>query len=177
MALKTIYGEGFGPLPGCVHHARKGWHTQIAGEYQKPSGVIGVVVAPKFPDLDIIRKTIREGAERRPEDVWVIREKPQANHAVVAVWETLDELGIEPMLAPLNPAWAAKREEHGYDLRRKWADAELSNTCERVIVFHDISSQVTAGWGDKLCAARVFIIERGEKRTAAKRKGRKPVGA
>lgn len=157
----------------------KGWHTQVSGVYEKPTGVIGVVVAPKFPDLDIIREKIREGIEKRPNDVWVIREKPQANHAVNVVWDTLTEAGIEPFHVPLVEAWRAKRDEHGYDLRRRWADAELSTTCERVIVFHDKSSQVTAGWADPdaVRTARVFVIERGKKKPVKRRTGRKPVGA
>lgn len=167
----------------------KGWHTQVAGEYERPTGVIGVVVAPKFPDLDIIREKIREGAQRRPDDVWVVREKPQANHAVNAVWETLDELGIEPLLVPLVPCFKVKTDTVSFDGRRKWADAEMRMTCERVIVFHDKSSNVTAEWGrfdgfDKpytpgrdRCIARVFVIERGQKKTAKRRAGRKPVGA
>ena len=161
-----------------------GWHTQIEGDYEKPVNVIGVIVAPKFPDLDLIREKIEEGIARvAPDTVWVIREKPQANHSVNVVWDVLTEHGIEPLLAPLVPAWKSKGIERddsivgAYDLRRRWADAELSNTCERVIVFHDPSSQVTAGWQDRHCAAKVFIIERGKKRKAPARRGRKPVGA
>jgi hypothetical protein len=169
-----------------------GWHQQIGGEYEKVTGVIGIVCAPKFPDHDIIREKIREGVERRPGDVWVIREKPQANHAVNVVWETLEELGIEPFHVPLVAAWASKGTPlaydavtrkpsitaGAYDLRRKWADAELGTTCERIIVFHDKSSNVTADWGDPTTprTARVFVIERGKKKSVKRRTGRKPTG-
>ena len=150
-----------------------GWRTQVVGEYEKPTNVIGVVVAPKFPDANLIREKMEEGIARvSPDTVWVIREKPQENHAVNTVWDVLTEHGIEPLLVPLVPAWKGET----YDLRRKWADGELSNTCERVIVFHDASSQVTAGWRDRACAAKVFVIERGEKRKTPARKGRKPAG-
>lgn len=188
MAVKFI--TGFGALAGAVQHVREGWRTQVAGEYRKPTGVIGIVVAPKFPDPDIIREKIREGVERRPDDVWVIREKPQKDHAVNVVWETLDELGVEPFHVPLVDAWKSKGIEidHGgpdlierigaYDLRRRWADAELSATCDRIIVFHDKSSNVTAAWGDPDAhhVARVFVIERGKKKVAKRRTGRKPQG-
>ena len=174
----------------------KGWHTQVAGEYERPTGVIGVVVAPKFPDLDLIREKIAEGAQRvAPETVWVVREKRQRGHAVNAVWDVLEEHGIEPLLVPLVPAWrhrSAKYRAHQaargrlvfwermadpeYDLRRRWADAELGNTCERVIVFHDKSSDVTKKWAEeKECSAKVFVIERGIKRAALAKRGRKPV--
>ena len=150
-----------------------GWHTQIAGEHTPPVGVIGVVVAPKFPDLEVIREKIREGIERvSPETVWVIREKPQRNHAVNIVWEELRAAGIEPFHADLVPAWKGDT----YDFRRKWADYELGNTCSKVVVFHDKSSQVTDGWRERLCVARVFVIERGEKKKV-QRRGRKPVDA
>lgn len=177
----------------------KGWHTQVAGVYEKPTGVIGVVVAPKFPDLDIIREKIREGIEKRPNDVWVIREKPQKDHAVNVVWDTLTEAGIEPFHVPLVPAFKRRekveyRERRGkggrvvflermnnpeYDLRRRWADAELASTCERVIVFHDKSSQVTAGWADTdaVRTARVFVIERGKKKPVKRKTGKKPIGS
>lgn len=151
-----------------------GWHTQIAGEYERPKGVIGVVVAPKFPDLDLIREKIEEGVVRvAPETVWVIREKRQRNHAVSAVWEVLQAHGIEPLHVPLVSAWKGE----GYDLRRRWADYELGNTCERVIVFHDASSNLTEEWGDRPCQARVFVIERGEKPLPPQKKGKKPIGA
>lgn len=160
-----------------------GWHTQVTGEFEPPKGVIAVVVAPKFPDLALIREKIEEGIARvHPDTVWVIREKPAANHAVTAVWDVLTEHGIEPILAPLVPAWkSAGVEREGekvgaYDLRRKWADAELGSTCERVIVFHDKSSNVTAGWIDGHRIAKVFVIERGKKRAAPRRTGRKPAG-
>lgn len=173
MAVKLIVSEG--PLAGAVQHVQRGWHSQVGDVFTAPKGVIGVVVAPKFPDLDIIRQTILDGIEKRPDDVWVIREKPQANHAVTVVWETLSEAGIEPFLVPLVDAWLAKREEHGYDLRRKWADAELGSTCDRIIVFHDKTSQVTASWADKDAPriARVFVIERGKKKPVKRRAGRK----
>lgn len=171
MSLKFISASG--PLAGAVQHVRPGWHTQVAGEYERPKGVIGVVVAPKFPDLDLIREKIKEGVSRvAPETVWVVREKPQRGHAVNAVWEVLEAHGVEPLHVSLVPAWKGE----GYDLRRRWADYELGNTCERVIVFHDSSSNVTADWSDRLTAARVFVIERGQKRAAPKRRGRKPIG-
>jgi hypothetical protein len=151
-----------------------GWHTQVAGEYEKPTGVIGVVVAPKFPDLEVIRGKIEEGIARvAPETVWVVRERPQKNHAVNVVWQVLKKNGIEPLHVPLVPAWQSNE----YDLRRHWADYELGNTCERVVVFHDASSNVTAEWKSRLCAAKVFVVERGQAKKVKRRTGRKPVGA
>ena len=152
-----------------------GVRTQIAGEYEAPKGVIGIVVAPKFPDPQIIRDKIEEGIARvSPDAVWVIREKRQTNHAVNAAWETLEAHGIEPMLAPLTPAWKGEK----YDLRRAWRDAEMHSYCERIVVFHDITSHVTAEFADRKdrSPAKVFVIERGKKKTPRARKGRKPVG-
>jgi hypothetical protein len=179
--------------------AQLGPRTQIAGEHEKPKGVVGVVVAPKFPDLGIIREKIEEGIARVSSDtVWVIREKPQANHSVNAVWETLAAHGIEPFIAPLLPCYKADgrryREIRGksgrvvvleriahpatYDLRRVMRDAEMHSYCERIVVFHDITSHVTAEFVARKdrSVAKIFVIERGKKKAPRQRQGRKPVG-
>lgn len=156
----------------------KGWCSGLDGfPYEPPKGVVGIVVAQNFPAPELIREKLEEGIARvAPETVWVMREAPKSNHAVTVAWDVLHEHGVEPIQSPLVPFFVAKRDEHGYDLRRKWRDAELMSTCERIIVFHDASSNITAEWKKiEHSVAKIFVIERGKKRIAA-RKGRKPVG-
>lgn len=153
------------------------WKNGLHGfDYQPPNGVIGVIVAQKFPEPDLIREKLEEGLARvAPETVWVLREAPKANHAVSVAWDTLRANGIEPFLAPLLPFFARKG-DGGYDLRRSWRDAELRTTCERIIVFHDVSSNVTAEWTTARGPAKIFVIERGKKKRAVRKPARRPVG-
>ncbi len=140
------------------------------GHYEPVRGVIGIVVAPKFPDEAIIREKLEEGIARVPADtVWVMRTPRKKNDAVSVAWDVLEEHGIEPVLAPsLTKVWKT----HSV----MWRDSELLNTCERVIVFHDISSHVTDKFATtEYCSAKVYKIERGTKRKV-QRKGRKPQG-
>lgn len=154
------------------------WATQIGGEWEAPRGAIGVIVAQKFSDRDLISEKLEEGIARvAPDTVWILRESPKSNHAVTAAWDTLRAHDIEPFLAPLLPYFTRKDDEHGYDVRRAWRDSELRRTCERIIVFHDASSNVTAEWRDALGPAKIFVIERGAKAKRKPAKGRKPVGA
>lgn len=161
----------------------------------KPKGVIGIVIAQNFPDLDLIREKLIEGIGRvGPDTVWVMREAPRAKHAAQVAWDTFGEFGIEPILAPLVPYWKysrsgyvpqigksgrcvyLKRETIARDDRATMRDAELRNTCERIIVFHDKSSGVTAAWKNLESArAKIYVVERGKKK-ATPRKGRKPAG-
>lgn len=152
-----------------------GWCQRLdCAPWEHPKGVVGIVVAQNFPDLGLIRAKLEEGIERvAPETVWVMREAPHKDHAVVAAWDTLRAHDIEPFLVPLVPAW---RLADAYDLRTKWRDAELRSTCERIIVFHDVSSGVTAAWAKvEHSVAKMFVIERGKKKRAPY-KGRKPIG-
>ena len=85
------------------------------------------------------------------------------------------EFEIEPIQAPLVPAWKLE----GHDLRASQRDIEMRYTCERIIVFHDKSSGVSSEWvkyrDNRLSRAKIFVVERGKKKRAA-RKGRKPQG-
>lgn len=156
-----------------------GWATQISGEFIAPKGVIGIVVAQKFPEPDLIREKLLEGISRvSPDTVWIMRDQERKSHAATVAWDVFRECGIEPFLAPLNPAWKSE----GYDLRAKWRDGDMRMSCERIIVFHDKSSGITADWADygpsggSECIAKIFVVERGKKKVVA-RKGRKPQGA
>lgn len=185
---------------------RRGWHTELDAPKvraalekpaQKPQGVIGIVVAQKFPEPELIRMKLIEGISRvHPDTVWVMRDQARKSHAATVAWETFAEYGIEPFLSELVPAW--KRSEQrwtqhigptgrvvyltplppvSYDHRAAWRDAEMKTTCERIIVFHDASSGITAEWKDhEHSIAKIYVVERGKKKRAA-RKGRKPVGA
>jgi hypothetical protein len=154
-----------------------GWAQQIGGEYVAPKGVIGIVVAQKFPDPEAIRKTLLDGIERvAPDTVWVMRDAPRANHASTFAWRTFEGAGIEPFLAPLTPAWQKKGTEHDYDLRAHWRDVEMRATCERIIVFHDKSSNITAEWLDYRdngqSIAKIYVVERGKVKVKKYKKGR-----
>jgi hypothetical protein len=178
-----------------------GWRTQIAGDYEPPKGVIGIVVAQKFPDPEVIRKTLEDGFARvAPDTVWVMREAERKGHAVNFAWQTFKAHGITPLLAPLVPAWKSNgianeydietRKPSGYlgayDKRAEWRDIEIRDTCERVIVFHDKSSNITADWIDccedrkehpgdgSNCHAKIYVVERGKVKVKRYKKGRKP---
>lgn len=156
-----------------------GWAQQIElpdhpVEYVAPKGVVGIVVAQKFPDPKAIRKTLLDGIERvAPDTVWVMRDAPRANHASTFAWRTFESEGIEPFLAPLTPAWKAK---DAYDLRAHWRDVEMRATCERIIVFHDKSSNITAEWLDYRdngqSIAKIYVVERGKVKVKKYKKGR-----
>lgn len=184
---------------------RPGWHSQIGDEFVAPKGVIGIVVAQAFPDEAVIREKIIEGIQRaHPDTVWVMREQPREKHAAKIAWDTFEQFGVEPILAPLVPHWNypvgaeyrhVGREKHRqrlvyktHDVRATHRDIELRATCERIVVFHDAKSGVTSEWieyadarrehpGDgEHCFAKVYVVERGKKKVA-RRKGRKPVGS
>lgn len=147
-----------------------GWAQHLDDHYEQPTGVIGIVVAAKFPEPDLIREKLEEGIARVPADtVWVVRGARKRGDAISVAWDVLEEHGIEPLLAVSNTAyWGTAA--------RGWRDAELLTTCERLIVFHDISSHVTDYFVDHPhTGCKVFKIERGKKKVA-KRKGRKPKG-
>lgn len=186
-----------------------GWAQQIElpdhpVEYVAPKGVVGIVVAQKFPDPEAIRKTLLDGIERvAPDTVWVMRDAQRANHASTFAWRTFESAGIEPFLAPLTPAWDTRfkdrrvdvmRDVHddnceqkhlvftefvpggGKDLRADWRDIEMRGTCERIIVFHDKSSNITAEWLDYRdngqSIAKIYVVERGKVKVKKYKKGR-----
>lgn len=169
-----------------------GWAQQIElpdhpVEYVAPKGVVGIVVAQKFPDPEAIRKTLLDGIERvAPDTVWVMRDAPRANHASTFAWRTFESAGIEPFLAPLTPAWKSRGvtmpSEEGetqigvYDLRAHWRDVEMRATCERIIVFHDKSSNITAEWlgyrDNGQSTAKIYVVERGKVKVKKYKKGR-----
>lgn len=189
MAEETRHGDAVQAREGGGGHASSeragrppaplGWRVQYDGEWERPSGVIGVIVAQKFPEPELIREKLEEGLARvAPGTVWVLREAAKSNHAVTVAWDTLRDHGVEPFLAPLLPYFTRRDgREAVYDHRRAWRDAELRLTCERIIVFHDSSSNVTAGWSESRGPAKIFVIERGKKKKRAPARGRKPVGA
>ena len=177
-----------------------GWRTQVGGEYEAPKGVIGIVVAQKFPDPELIRVKLEEGIERvAPDTVWVMREAERKGHAVNFAWQTFKSHGIVPFLAPLVPAWQRKRKveyvQHfggsgrvallervvtdPYDRRAEWRDAEMRATCERIIVFHDKSSNISGEWieykDNHLSTAKIYVVERGKVKTKRYKKGKAPV--
>lgn len=152
-----------------------GWCNQIdrGQPYERPKGVIGIVVAQAFPEPGLIREKLVEGISRvHPETVWVMRDAPRAKHAGQVAWDTFKEFGVEPIQAPLVPAWKLTT---GQDLRATQRDIELRYTCERIIVFHDKSSGVTSEWvkyrDNGMSYAKIFVVERGKKKTV-RRKGR-----
>ena len=169
-----------------------GWHRVVSGEYVAPSGVIGIVVAQKFPDPKTIRLRIEEGIERvSPDTVWVMRDSERKGHAANYAWATFRAHGIEPFLAPLVPAWKGdglpllgplaegvrKHDRiYDYDLRADWRDIEIRATCERVVVFHDKSSNVTDKWltyrDNGMSAAKIFVVERGKVKAKRYKTGR-----
>lgn len=174
-----------------------GWRTIFDAE--RPQGVIGIVVAQKFPEPDLIRAKLIEGISRvHPDTVWVMRDAARKGHAATVAWETFAEYGIEPFLTPLVPAWQAKAADGyvphlgptgrvvwwerlkypaQYDHRASWRDAELRSTCERIILFHDASSGITQEWKDcEHSIAKIYVVERGKKKRAPRKTGRKPVG-
>lgn len=190
----TTSGTGALVLP-----ASSGWHTRIDGEFEQPKGVIGIIVAQKFPDPEIIRIKLEEGIERvSPDTVWVMREAERKDHAVNFAWQTFRSHGITPLLAPLVPAWQRKRKieyrEHlnesgrvvflervitdPYDLRAAHRDIEMRATCERIIVFHDKSSNVSGEWieyrDNNLSIAKIYVVERGKARAKRYKKGTAP---
>src|SRR5690348_2842724 len=84
------------------------WPIQAMGSI-KPSGVIGIVVAQKFPDPVVIREKIEEGIARvSPDTVWVMRDSERKGHAANYAWAAFRAHGIEPFLAPLIPAMKSK---------------------------------------------------------------------
>ncbi len=135
--------------------------------FTKPEGVIGIVCAKDFPDEELIRSKLREGIAKKGNTVtWVVRGPRKANDAISFVYDELEAHGIEPVMAPaVSSYWGTAA--------RSWRDAELLATCERVVVFHDAGSTVTKSFLDaKYTVAKVFVIERGEKKKHQK-KGRK----
>lgn len=165
-------------------------------------GVIGIVVAQKFPDPKIIRVKLEEGIERvSPDTVWVMRDAERKGHAANFAWQTFKAHGIVPFLAPLVPAWKSdglpifgplgegvKKHDrlYDYDLRAAHRDFELRATCERVVVFHDKSSNITAEWIDYCedrkefpgdgshCTAKIYVVERGKVKVKKYKTGKAP---
>jgi hypothetical protein len=178
-----------------------GWRYQIDGEFEYPKGVIGIVVAQKFPEPKLIREKLEEGIARvSPETVWVMRDAERKGHAANFAWQTFKANGIEPFLAPLSPGMKSEGVHiaydvetrkpsitiGAYDLRAASRDIEMRMTCERIVVFHDKSSNVTAEWIDYCedrkehpgdgshCIAKVYVVERGKVKTKKYRKGKAP---
>jgi hypothetical protein len=173
-----------------------GWQQQVETHehpnvWVPPKGVIGIVVAAKFPDPAAIRTVLEDGFGRvAPETVWVMRENARKEHAVTFAWQTFKNNGIEPLLAPLVPAWKSdgmatlydvetrKPTEFigKYDMRADWRDIEMRATCERIIVFHDKSSNITKDWiayrDNNLSVAKIYVVERGKVKVKKYRKGR-----
>ena len=181
-----------------------GWRSQIGPELERNAGVFGVVVAKSFNDPTSIRKHLEAGIEKVPDAVWVMREKQgQKDHAAEFAWQTFKAHGITPFVVPLLPYWQSKglvlegpgtgpvEDEDGkrsqgdypigrlydYDLRADWRDITIRSTCERVVVFHDKGSGVTANWltyvDNPLSQAKIMVVQRG-KAKSKHRKGKAP---
>lgn len=112
-----------------------------------------------------------------------MRDAERKGHAVNFAWQTFRSHGIEPFLAPLVPFWKLADDK---DIRAAARDQEMRGTCERIIVFHDKSSNVTTKWVDYCetrkehpgdgshCHAKIYVVERGKVKTKTYRKGRAP---
>jgi hypothetical protein len=162
--------------------SKEGWEL-------RDTPVIGVFVAPSFPDLEEVARVLREGKVRLPNAVWVIRDRDKP------ALEAMGRAGIEPVRAPSLPPRKVsyvkdeKIKEHRRD-GGAWRDSEMMVLCTKILVFHEPSAETTKALLKKryVDAAgniprwqhdgkdKINVIERGKKKTRA-RKGRKPVGA
>ena len=162
--------------------SRPGWSDPPTG------GAIGIVISQDFPE-DKLHEELSRGIQLLgTKRVWVCLNEPRANHASRFVANLLRDFDIEPIYAPLNPYWLAKREEHGYDLRAGARETELRATCERIVVFHVNGSQSTKDWlkwqqrdlpydPEKWpCYAKITVVTAGKVKPK-RRPGRKPRGA
>ena len=146
-----------------------------------PNKVIGVICSGDVAvHRDEVKSALERGLAQRPDAVWVCIE-PKSDRMTHDVMLSLD---IDPVVLPLCPAWQAKDDEHGYDMRRQWRDGEMLHLCDELIVFHKRTGN--SPWRDRKkwgeanggLNANLFVVELGTAPKAkARGKTRKPVGA
>ena len=150
--------------------AEEGWEL-------RDTPVIGVFVAPSFPDIDEVARVLREGKARVPNAIWVIRDRDKL------ALEAMGRAGIEPVLAPA----LSRKVVHGNG--GDWRTAEMMVLCTKVVIFHEPNSATTAAILKKRYVDqfenipryqtdgkdKINVVLRGKKKRA-QRKGRKPVG-
>lgn len=136
------------------------------GPQPEPGVVIGIAASRNFPAADI-EQIIRRGIAARPEAVWVVRGKPNAQDlGLQTVVRVLSEAGIEPLHA--LPAWS------GASI---WRDGEMANLCTEVVVFRDLGSPSLDWWAERAerWPEKIHVVNRGKKKKPTiKRKGRNP---
>ncbi len=129
--------------------------------------VVGVVCASSFPDPDLIRTAIQRGQAHDEDTTWVVRRQDKVAEAALA------ELDLEAVSLALNPYW--KMPEH--DVRRIMREQEMMACCSMVVVFTTPETSTLKPFTDKVGLRNVRVIERGKKKSAKSRKGRKPASA
>lgn len=135
---------------------------------ERPGRVVGIIVASDFPDEEIVRSVLTKGAEREPEStVFVVRGKPTSKDAARWAVDALRAAGRDPILAESNRAYWGNHAGN-------WRDAELANTVDMLLVFHDKKSATS---GKFVGHDHAHVIERGAPRKKYQRRGRKPIGA
>ena len=144
----------------------QGWRTALTPEglTEFPNEVVALITDETFPDPDLIRETVKSAPENT---VWVAR------YADMVALTTLRELEIDFCLSRPNDYYKATNGNgHRYE--------EMVNTCSKVLVFRDANATGTE-WFAKaakrtelapLWGSKLFVIERGKKKSKPKKKGK-----
>lgn len=145
-----------------------GWAQPMLSEpLEHEHECVAVIVASDFKEnRALIGETIAVGLDRDPYIVWVVRERDAPAR------ETLDELGIEPVLATLNPYYKFTLGDTIRDHRSGVRDCEILRLCTRVIVFRTPDTKTLEEYADPLWSSKVRVIERGKKKAVRRKKGK-----
>lgn len=142
----------------------KGWSTPLTNEARDfPNEVVGVIADRSYPKPERITEIL----SKAPRDaVVVVRWVNKEDNALL---NAVTQAGFEPIISKPTPYW------QGIDL---WRDAELLNTCSKVLVFRDLAKDAKESWVkrknppyDKVWPG-LFVFEDGKAKKKPRRKGR-----
>lgn len=153
----------------------RGWAIDLDVTRPMEEGCcIGVVASSEYPETGLMTEVLAKGLEKYPEATWVVRDKDR-----LVLW-ACQQVGIDPIKVPLNPAYKhpdAWREGRTVDNRRTARDFEFLFGCEQIVVFKSAASSTLDSlieWGSRPgVPASLHIVERGKKKRAPTRRGRK----
>ena len=145
----------------------QGWRTPLTPEgYDDfPNHVIAVVADRSFPEPQYITEVLKSA----PEDaVIVVR---YVNKQDMPILQAVLAAGRDPVVVGPHPYWSKID---------GWRDAELLNTCSRVLVFRDQASDAKLSWSklledptyQKLWPGRLYVFVKGKKKSKSRKKGR-----
>jgi hypothetical protein len=146
----------------------QGWRTPLTPEgYDDfPNHVIAVLADRSYPEPEHITEILRSA----PGDAVVLVRF--VNKLDLPILQAVTAAGYDPVVVGPHPHWK------GID---GWRDTELLNTCSRVLVFRDSSSDAKLSWSKLLAdptwsrvwEGKLFVFVKGKKKAKPKKKGRK----